>query len=264
MEEYMKLFLEETSWYNEIVLSKKISSLLPHFLSSWLRTTLFAFVLYPLSAFFCLNFWKRYASSPKEKMPSKRAMVWQALGAYQSIPFSTLFSTGFEWMAENGWTQCYPRISDVGWPSYVIYTIIYLFIVEFGVYWAHRLMHDIKPIYKYIHASHHRYSKENMISPFTGWSGHPLDGALQEFPYGVILMLVPVHFTTFLGLFLVEAVWGVVVHDTSHTQLWPIMDSKFHTFHHTAGRYNYGNYTIFMDWFFGTLRYPKNAKSIQH
>ncbi|XP_057249458.1 delta(7)-sterol-C5(6)-desaturase [Beta vulgaris subsp. vulgaris] len=268
MENSLRMILEETSFYNQIVLPKKLNSLLPHFLSSWLRTTLCAFVLYPLAAIFCLNFWKRYVSASKESMPSRRTMVFQAIGAFTSIPVSTLFSTTFEWMAENGWTKTYPRISDVGWTYYVISTLIYLFVVEFGIYWAHRLMHDIKPIYKYVHAPHHRYSKEIMISPFAGWSGHPLDGALQELPYGIVLSIVPVHFTTFLGLFLVEAVWGVMVHDRSDAKGWPIMGSDYHTIHHTSGRNNYGNYTIFMDWLFGTLRHPKkcnvnNAEKVQ-
>ncbi|XP_048496590.2 delta(7)-sterol-C5(6)-desaturase [Beta vulgaris subsp. vulgaris] len=208
--EYSKLFLEETSLYNQIVLPKQLFSLLPHFLCSWLRTTLCAFVLYPLVAFLCLNFWKRYASdASKETMPSRRVMISQAKGALASIPISTLFSTVFEWMAENGWTKCYPHISVMSWSSYVFYTLIYLILVEFGIYWAHRLMHEIKPIYKYIHAPHHHYSKEIMLSPFAGWSGHPFDGALQEIPYG----------------------------------------------HH-----NYGNYTILMDWLFGTLRHPKTTR----
>ena len=108
------------------------------------------------------------------------------------------------------------------------------------------------------------YSASDNNNNLTGWSGHPLDGALQETPYGIILMFVPVHFTTFLGLFLVEAVWGVIIHDRSDPKAWPIMGSNYHTFHHTSGRYNYGNYTIFMDWFFGTLRHPKlNANHVK-
>ncbi|XP_021760581.1 delta(7)-sterol-C5(6)-desaturase-like [Chenopodium quinoa] len=259
MEEYMKMFLEKTSFYNEIVLPKKLFSLLPHFLSSWLRTTLCAFVIYPIAAFFCLDFWKRYVSSSKETMPSKRAMISQAIGALISIPVNTLFSTMFEWMIENGWSRCYPRISDVGWQSYVLHTLTYLFAVEFGIYWAHRLLHEIKPIYKYIHAPHHRYSKEIALSPFAGWSGHPLDGAIQETPYGLILMFMPIHFTTLLALFLVEAVWGIIIHDRSDAKGWPIMGSNYHTIHHTSGHHNYGNYTILMDWLFGTLRHPKST-----
>lgn len=71
-------------------------------------------------------------------------------------------------MIEHGWTKCYPRISDVGFPLYLAYLIVYLVIVEFGIYWMHRELHDIKPLYNYIHATHHIYNKQNTLSPFAG------------------------------------------------------------------------------------------------
>ncbi|KAK9665797.1 hypothetical protein RND81_14G137200 [Saponaria officinalis] len=255
MEDYTKAFIEVTSFYNNMIVPEKLSAWLPHFLCSWLRSILGALVLYPVTTLLCLNFWKRYSSSTKDGMPSRRAMISDASIALISIPGSMLFSTAFEWMAENGWTRCYPRISDVGWPAYFCHLLIYLSLAEFGIYWSHRLLHQIKFLYKYVHASHHRVSKEVLISPFAGWSGHPLDGALQELPLGLALMIVPMHFTTFMALFLVEAVWGVIIHDRSDAKSWPIMGSDYHTVH-TATHYNYGNYTIFMDWLFGTLRHP--------
>lgn len=107
-------------------------------------------------------------------MGLKRAMKSQASEALVAIPYGTLLSTGFEWMVENGWTRCYPRIGDVGWTNYVFHTLMFLAMLEFGIYWAHRLMHDIKPIYKHIHTHHHRFSKDFILSPFAGdpCSGH--------------------------------------------------------------------------------------------
>lgn len=32
----------------------------------------------------------------------------------------------------------------------------------------HRELHDIKPLYKYLHATHHIYNKQNTLSPFAG------------------------------------------------------------------------------------------------
>jgi len=76
--------------------------------------------------------------------------------------------TGFEYMALAGWAKCYPKISDVGLVAYFCHVILYLVVVEIGIYWVHRAMHEVKPIYKYIHATHHRYVKETTISPFAG------------------------------------------------------------------------------------------------
>jgi len=71
-------------------------------------------------------------------------------------------------MVESGWTRCFPQISDIGLQAYLGYLLIYLLIVEFGIYWMHRELHDIKPLYKYLHATHHIYNKENTLSPFAG------------------------------------------------------------------------------------------------
>ena len=86
----------------------------------------------------------------------------------KSIPVFSLMVTGFEYMVLKGWTKCFPKISDVGLVAYFCYIILYLVVVEIGIYWVHRAMHGVKPIYKYIHAAHHSYVKETTISPFAG------------------------------------------------------------------------------------------------
>ena len=101
-------------------------------------------------------------------IPSKKAMILQICVAMKAMPWYTLLPTFSEHVIEMGWTRCFPRISDVGVPTYLGYILIYLLIVEFGIYWAHRELHDIKPLYKYLHAIHHIYNKQNTLSPFAG------------------------------------------------------------------------------------------------
>lgn len=86
----------------------------------------------------------------------------------KAMPWYTALPTLSEYMVENGYTRCFARISDIGWLSYLGYLVIYLVIVEFGIYWMHRELHDIKPLYKYLHATHHIYNKQNTLSPFAG------------------------------------------------------------------------------------------------
>jgi sterol desaturase/sphingolipid hydroxylase (fatty acid hydroxylase superfamily) len=40
----------------------------------------------------------------------------------------------------------------------------------------------------------------------------------------------------------------------------PIMGSKYHTLHHTHYHYNYGQWFIFCDYLWGTLRVPQKQK----
>lgn len=47
-----------------------------------------------------------------------------------------------------GLTYAYPRIENIGLPMYCVYFFLYMVSVEFGVYWMHRGLHEIKWAYK--------------------------------------------------------------------------------------------------------------------
>ena len=49
---------------------------------------------------------------------------------------------------------------------------LYISLVEFGVYWAHRLLHDMNWGYRLLHSIHHKYNKENTLSPFASLAFH--------------------------------------------------------------------------------------------
>ncbi|KVI02795.1 Fatty acid hydroxylase [Cynara cardunculus var. scolymus] len=200
----------------------------------------------------------RHPSLPhlRHAIPSRKAVLLQIYVAMKAMPWYCALPTISEYMVENGWTRCFPRISDVGWFSYVLNLGFYLVLVEFGIYWMHRELHDIKPLYKYLHATHHIYNKQNTLSPFAGLAFHPLDGILQAVPHVIALFLVPMHFTTHIGLLFIEAIWTANIHDCVDGKMWPVMGAGYHTIHHTTYRHNYGHYTVWMDWMFGTLRDP--------
>ncbi|XP_020205915.1 delta(7)-sterol-C5(6)-desaturase [Cajanus cajan] len=264
LSDFGRLFAEDTELYNRIVLGcllpQCVWAPLPHFLQTWLRNYVGGVLLYLLSGFFwCfyIYYFKRNVYVPKDAIPSRRAMLLQISVAMKAMPWYTLLPTVSEYMIESGWTLAYPRLYNVGWLAYFVYLAIYLIIVEFGIYWMHRELHDIKPLYKYLHATHHIYNKQNTLSPFAGLAFHPLDGILQALPHCIALFMVPIHFTTHLALLFIEGVWTANIHDCIHGKLWPVMGAGYHTIHHTTYRHNYGHYTIWMDWMFGTLRDPE-------
>lgn len=91
----------------------------------------------------------------------------------------------------------------------------------------------------------------------SGLAFHPLDGILQALPHSLCLFFMPIHFTTHLVLIFIEGIWTANIHDCIHGKLWPVMGAGYHTIHHTTYRHNYGHYTIWMDWLFGTLHNPE-------
>ncbi|KAF2577154.1 hypothetical protein F2Q68_00002564, partial [Brassica cretica] len=162
-------------------------------------------------------------------IPTRKAMLLQIHVAMKAMPCYTLLPTVSEYMIES---------------------------VEFGIYWMHRELHDIKPLYKHLHATHHIYNKQNTLSPFAGLAFHPVDGILQALPHVIALFIVPIHFTTHLGLLFMEAIWTANIHDCIHGNIWPVMGAGYLTIHHTTYKHNYGHYTIWMDWMFGSLKDP--------
>lgn len=261
--EYRAVFLAETALYNRILLEWALPPALwdplPHFLQTWLRNYIGALLFYFGSGLiwcFVIYYWKRNLYIPKDCIPSRRAVVLQMYVAMKAMPWYTLYMTVSEYLVESGWTRCYPRISDIGLKAYIGYLLIYLVIVEFGIYWVHRLLHDIKPLYKYLHATHHIYNKQNTLSPFAGLAFHPLDGILQAVPHSIAIFAVPTQLTTHIALFFIEGLWTANIHDCVDGQLWPVMGAGYHTIHHTTYQHNYGHFTVLMDWLFGTLRTP--------
>jgi lathosterol oxidase len=149
---------------------------------------------------------------------------------------------------------------------YLLYFALYMTSVEFGVYWMHRGLHEIKAAYKILHYDHHKYNKEHTLSPFAGLAFHPIDGILQALPYTLTIFFCPMHFLirtamTHELLLFATAVWTANIHDCLHGNVLPIMGAGFHTIHHTTCKHNYGHYFIYMDWAFGSLVYPEEHEA---
>lgn len=266
----MNRFVEETEWYNSIVLGLLPESWwvpYPRLVQTWLRNYVGATLIYLLSSLFWSLYmygWRRRRTVyvPRDKIPSIKAIGLQIQVAMRALPFYCALPTLSEYVVEKGWTQCYSSIGEVGWFIYIVHLGIYLVLCEIGIYWMHRALHDIKPLYKHLHATHHIYNKENTLSPFAGLAFHPLDGILQAAPHVICLFLVPTHFRTHMLLLFAEGLWTANIHDCIHGRMWPVMGAGYHAIHHTTYRHNYGHYTVWMDWMFGTLRDPEdNSKN---
>nr|XP_018900768.1 PREDICTED: delta(7)-sterol-C5(6)-desaturase-like isoform X1 [Bemisia tabaci] len=257
-------FVEGNAWSNEVVLGALLPKgwwvPLPHTCRTWLRIYTAGTIVYLMTGIlWCTSiYYSRYCGRiPKEAVPSIRSMLMHIKISMQSLPFYSGLPTLIEYVVEKGWTKCYAKLEEVSWATYIGNTIAYLMIIEFGIYWMHRWLHTVKPLYTHLHASHHIYSSPDTISPFAGLAFHPLDGLMQAFPHLPALFLVPMHFPTHLALFFFEALWTANIHDNIHGRVWPIMGAGYHGLHHTTHRNcNYGHYTVCMDWLFGTLHTP--------
>ena len=105
-------------------------------------------------------------SLPACSQPSNENL--QIRVAMQAMPMYALLPTVTDFIVEKEWTLAYPRVDDVGLLWYIVYFVAYMTLVEFGVYWMHRLLHEIRPLYNLLHCYHHIYNKQHTLSPFAG------------------------------------------------------------------------------------------------
>ncbi|CAL9219320.1 unnamed protein product [Arabidopsis halleri] len=159
-------FVSETSFYNRMVLSHLLPANLweplPHFLQTWLRNYLAGNILYFISGFlwcFYIYYLKLNVYVPKDSIPTRKAMLLQIYVAMKAMPWYTLLPSVSEYMIEHGWTKCYSTLDHFNWFLCLLYIALYLVLVEFMIYWVHKELHDIKFLYKHLHATHHMYKQ---------------------------------------------------------------------------------------------------------
>ncbi|GBG73803.1 hypothetical protein CBR_g17142 [Chara braunii] len=266
--EYLAIFVQMNAKHNRWILSpfipQKTLQCIPHPLQSWMRNLLSGTAMY----FILSGLWSWYVYVvrghvyfPDGGVPRTEDMLKQIRVSIVSMPIYSALPTLSEYMIEQGWTKSYHSINEVGWPTYFLLLVLYFLVIEFAVYWVHRILHDVKFLYVYLHATHHIYNKQNTLSPFAGLAFNPFDGIAQASPYVLALFILPIHAMTHeLALFF-SGVWATNIHDCIHGNVWPVMGAGYHTIHHTTYKHNYGHYTIVMDWIMGTLRDPLKQKA---
>lgn len=137
-----------------------------------------------------------------------------------------------------------------------------IFLIEFGQYWMHRLMHDWYPAWL-THAPHHHVTQLNAMK---GAVGNPIELFL------ISLSVIALFDFDIVALFCGINVLGVIS-TFAHANVRsdpPLFYSFFfttirhHSLHHTALSYedtrcNYGNSLILIDRIFGTYREGESA-----
>lgn len=264
------LLEQESEWKNSLAFcllpeswkaSIKLDSW-PLIFRAWLRSYIFAHFLYlglGLTWAYYIYTVYGYRLFPKGNMPAVGDVLEQIKVALGALPFYSMLPALCEHIVERGWTLAYVRMDEYGWPMYFVFFLAYMAFVEFGVYWNHRLLHDLRIGYDKLHYIHHKYNKENTLSPLAGLAFHPLDGVLQAIPYFWTLFIIPMHSLTYELMLFGTGVWTTSIHDCIEVECQPIMGAGYHTIHHTTYRHNYGQFFTYMDGLFGTLQYPEDV-----
>ena len=272
---FQKYLLEqESEWKNSLafcLLPERVKTALkldtwPLLARAWLRSYIFAHILYlGLGLTWGYYIYSVYGHLlfPKGNVPQNNDILEQIKVSLGALPLYSLLPALCEHIVEQGYTLAYVRVEEYGGPLYLFFFFAYMALVEFGVYWNHRLLHDLRIGYGKLHYVHHKYNKENTLSPFAGLAFHPLDGILQAIPYFWTLFVIPMHSLTYELMLFGTGVWTTNIHDCIEVECQPIMGAGYHTIHHTTYRHNYGQFFTYMDRYFGTIQYPENSGKAQ-
>jgi len=264
-------YREFNEWINSFVFTHNFTTLIMdrigheggYYLLCYLRDLIGGTAVYWISGglwhiFVYKIFGTKLFDNEKRPYPENEVIYDQMMLAQASVFLYAALPILSEWLVESGYTKVYFFIEEVGWEMYAVYFVAYLTLVEIGIYWMHRTLHTNKVLFTYIHELHHKYKSHQTLTPWASIAFNPFDGILQASPYVACLFLIPMHYFTHVFLLFFSGVWATNIHDAIYADSEPIMGAKYHTIHHTHFNYNYGQFFIFCDWFWGTLKPPKS------
>jgi sterol desaturase/sphingolipid hydroxylase (fatty acid hydroxylase superfamily) len=139
---------------------------------------------------------------------------------------------------------------------FVVQVALVVFLVEFGQYWMHRLMHNYTPFWL-THAPHHHITQLNAMK---GAVGNPIELFLISLS---VVALFDLPLAAMFCAFHVLSVVSTFAHantrcDPPRWYAFFFTTIQNHSLHHSVGyeetRCNYGNSLILLDRIFGTYR----------
>jgi lathosterol oxidase len=180
-------------WVNNIILPTSVTSYFAnnyseeaaYYITSYVRDFIMGTIVYWVTA----GLWhytiydlfgEELFTKKGRSFPTTETFLDTIRLAQSSVVLYAALPVMSEYLIENRWTKAYFYIDEVGgWSQYLAYLIIYIMLVEIGIYWVHRTLHTNKFLYKYFHALHHKYNKPSTLSPWVSIAFNPIDGLMQ-------------------------------------------------------------------------------------
>lgn len=221
-------------------------------LSTWLAVVVVATLVIALSRAFVHV--RKIQGRRSQWMILRHELFWSAL----NIGITTLvLKHTSEFLVTKGYLVTDP--SPTAWYVVAYEFLLYFFVFDLYFYIVHRTLH-VEPLYKWIHAIHHRSTTPN---PLSSSSMNPIEGSLEGLVIPLFLTAFTVHETSMLLILPFATVMGLYVHSgvevapgwwyRSWATKW-LQSPMFHDQHHQYFKCNYGAFTTIWDRVFGTVR----------
>lgn len=230
-------------------------NLIREFLSLWIITAVFGWLLYLSMASFSYVFIfdKTIFNHPRYL---KNQMAMEIKLAVSAIPVMSFLTVPWFILECNGYSKLYFTKPNKDWRNYLVEVCAFIFFTDCGVYFAHRWLHW-PLVYKYLHKPHHKWL---VCTPFASHAFHPVDGYGQSISYHIYPMIFPLQKVIYLGLFAFVNFWTIMIHDGNHMYNNKVVNgTACHTVHHLYFSYNFGQFTTLWDRLGGSYRRPEDS-----
>jgi len=190
---------------------------------------------------------------PKRFLPDRmvRHAFW--LGSFNMAIGATLGGI-FAWhVLRGGYSSLYFDPLEHGLLWLVLSAIATFFLIDAGLYYSHRLLHQPR-LFRHIHRWHHRYTAPVV---FATTAVHPIEFLIFAFFVLLPALILPVHWAVYVAVVAYTYLIGMIDHSGIDVR-WPLplhSGNRFHDDHHVFFHCNYGHHTQLFDRLHDTVRH---------
>lgn len=210
-----------------------------------------------LTGVFFVIFYKVFTSKfinskIQEKRATKKDFYREIFHSLTSNLVITFFAVVVLFSPLREYTHIYSSVFEYSLLWLPISLLLSLIIHDTYFYWMHRIIHH-KKIFRYTHLIHH---KSVNPSPFTSYSFHLFEAALEGLILFIIVFLIPIHPITLFAFGFLGSIMNIYGHlgyeimpkSFRNSYLFEIVNSSvYHNIHHKKSNGNYSLYFRFWD-----------------
>ena len=191
---------------------------------------------------------------------SKQVIKYHIKLSEYAFPLYTFIPVSADFARKKQMSKICDTINDCGgWFMSLWQLILFMFVMEFIIFFCHYwVLHVWKFGKKYLrHDLHHNITELNELTAWTGFALDPIDGVIQGSGIVITQLLVAIPAQFMLIITFLIGIYTMNNHQGGHPHYpWPFMGGDYHYIHHKYNWYNFGLWTMFWDYLFGTLRHP--------
>lgn len=174
------------------------------------------------------------------------------LGSANLLVASACSGVLIYYLVHGGASAVYFRLDERPIALTLATTLLYIFGVDYALYWAHRIYH-VPALFRAIHRVHHRYTAP---TAFTAMAMHPVEFATYQIISALPMFFLPIWVGSVIAILLYTNLVALIDH--SGIKIYSINPlqppSVFHDDHHVYFHVNYGQNFGLWDRLHGTWR----------